>query len=68
MPKPIEKQLRDTGGQGLLDIQVRNEAINIMWLKSYLNLDASCVLWADYADAIMMMDIPKTEKNIKPEM
>jgi len=56
------------GGQGLLDIQARNEAIQLMWLKSYLNLGPSHVPWADYADAIMMMNIPKTEKNIKPEM
>ncbi|KAF8220178.1 hypothetical protein L208DRAFT_1159287, partial [Tricholoma matsutake] len=59
---------KDIGGRGLLDIQARNEAIQLMWLESYLNLDSSHTPWAEYADAIMMMNIPKTEKNIKPEM
>ena len=52
----------------MLDIQARNDAIQLIWLKSYLNLEPSWALWADYADAIMAMNIPKTEKNIKPEM
>ena len=39
-----------------------------MWLKSYLNLEPSQALWADYADAILAMNTPKTEKNVKPEM
>jgi len=59
---------KNIGGWGLLDIQARNEAIQLMWLESYLNLGPLCVPWADYADAIMMMNIPITEKNIKPEM
>jgi hypothetical protein len=40
---------KDMGGRGLLDIHARNEAIQLMWLKSYLNLDPSRALWADYS-------------------
>jgi len=32
---------RSLGGREVLDIKSRNEAIQIMWLKSYLQLDKS---------------------------
>ncbi|KAF8223049.1 hypothetical protein L208DRAFT_1319029, partial [Tricholoma matsutake] len=51
----------------LLDIQARNEVTQLMWLKSYLNFGPSRALWAYYADAIMILNIPKTEKNIRNE-
>ena len=35
---------KELGGQGLLDIQARNKTIQVMWLKSYLNLGPSRVL------------------------
>ncbi|KAF8219377.1 hypothetical protein L208DRAFT_1188476, partial [Tricholoma matsutake] len=33
----------------------------------YLNFGPSRALWAYYADAIMILNIPKTEKNIRNE-
>ena len=58
---------KELGRQGLVDIQARNEAIQLMWLKNYLNLGPSHALWAYFADAIIAMNTPKTEKNINPE-
>jgi hypothetical protein len=45
--------LIDKGGLGLLDINARNEAIEIMWLKAYLNLTTSCPKWAKVTDIII---------------
>jgi hypothetical protein len=36
----------EEGGINLLNISVRNEAINITWLKNYMNLSESCPTWA----------------------
>ncbi len=38
--KPIKE-----GGLNLLDIKVRNDAIELVWLKSYLDLTPSRPLW-----------------------
>ncbi|OSD02736.1 hypothetical protein PYCCODRAFT_1344237, partial [Trametes coccinea BRFM310] len=35
-----------SGGLGILDLQARNEAINIMWLRSYLMTDEQRPTWA----------------------
>lgn len=40
----------DKGGLGFLDIQSRNEAINIMWLKRYLTFGDDRPTWAYVAD------------------
>ena len=37
---------RDKGGLNLLDIQAQNEAIELMWLKSYLNFSDTRPPWA----------------------
>ena len=41
------------GGFDLLDIKACNEAIEIMWLKSYLDFSPSCPEWASVTDAIL---------------
>ena len=46
--KPITE-----GGLKLLDIKTRNEAIEIMWLKSYLNLSPSRPAWATVTDLLI---------------
>ena len=44
---------RENGGLGLLDIKARNEAIEIVWLKSYLNFSPSRPEWAVVTDLIL---------------
>lgn len=58
---------KELGGRGLLDIQARNEAIQLMWLRSYINFGPSCAQWTHYADAIIKMNTPKIEQNMRPE-
>jgi len=41
---------RDQGGLDLLDLKVRNEAIELIWLKSYLNFSPSRPEWAVITD------------------
>ena len=45
--KPAEQ-----GGLALLDLQARNEAIDLMWLKDYLDLTESRPTWAYVADVL----------------
>ncbi|KIY46289.1 hypothetical protein FISHEDRAFT_60474 [Fistulina hepatica ATCC 64428] len=42
-----------SGGKGVLDIVVRNEAIDLMWAKAYLNLGNTRVTWAYVADELI---------------
>ncbi len=41
------------GGLDLLDISVRNEAIDIIWLKKNLNFSLSHPIWAARTDIII---------------
>jgi len=45
---PIHK-----GGLDLLDIEARNKAIDIIWLKKYLNFSAAHPMWATVTDIII---------------
>ncbi|KAJ3002608.1 hypothetical protein NUW54_g5756 [Trametes sanguinea] len=45
------------GGFGILDLEARNEAIDIMWLKSYLNYEKR-PLWALLADDLLARTVP----------
>ena len=61
--KPIEE-----GGLKLLDIQARNEAIEITWLKTYLDFGPNRPDWAKITDLIMdtaapANTIPKARDN-----
>ncbi|KAF5376294.1 hypothetical protein D9615_008538 [Tricholomella constricta] len=56
---PIEE-----GGRALLDLESRNEAIEVMWLKSYLDLGNKRPLWASVADELLALNVPKTETNV----
>ncbi|KAM5543385.1 hypothetical protein V8D89_002970, partial [Ganoderma adspersum] len=44
---------KNRGGLGLLDLEARNEAIDIMWLKAYLDFGESRQLWAYLADDLL---------------
>jgi len=48
--QPIEE-----GGLNLLDINTRNEAIEIIWLKAYLNMSPTRPKWAKITDIILDM-------------
>jgi hypothetical protein len=43
----------EEGGINLLNISIRNEAINITWLKNYMNLSESRPTWAFITDVII---------------
>ncbi|KAL4255512.1 hypothetical protein AB1N83_014246 [Pleurotus pulmonarius] len=51
------------GGQGVLDIQARNEAIQIMWVKEYLKLQDR-PLWTYFADRILAQNARKSDENV----
>lgn len=53
LQRPIEE-----GGLNLLDLKVRNEAIDIIWLKSYLNLSPTRPTWAAIIDLIIDTSAP----------
>ena len=47
------------GGLNLLDIESRNDAIKIVWLKAYLNFTTSRQQWAVVTDHILLASAPK---------
>jgi len=55
----------DEGGRGILDLVSRNEAIAIMWLKSYLNFGPNRATWTYFADEIISQNI--SNSSIIPE-
>ena len=46
-------QKTEEGGLNLLDITFRNEAIEIIWLKSYLNISLTRPKWAKITDTLI---------------
>ena len=55
--KHLFKPIKD-GGLNLLNIKAWNEAIEIVWLKSYLNLSPSHPSWATVTDLLMNAAAP----------
>jgi hypothetical protein len=55
---PIEE-----GGLGVLDLEARNQAIDIMWLKAYLNLGPDRALWGHVTDATFATKVPQSENK-----
>ncbi|OJT03797.1 Transposon TX1 uncharacterized 149 kDa protein, partial [Trametes pubescens] len=49
----------EAGGLNLLDLEARNEAIDVMWLRAYLNMGAKRQLWALVADDLFATAVPK---------
>lgn len=58
MQAPIEM-----GGRGVLDLESRNQAIDVMWLKSYLDLGPDHAMWAYVADGIYGTKSPEGAKK-----
>jgi hypothetical protein len=52
------------GGIKLLDLKVRNQAIEVMWLKSYLNLGPKRPLWAYVADVLINKSISRASGKV----
>ena len=50
------------GGKKLLDIEARNKAIHLTWLKAYLNLGENRATWTYFADAMIKDDIPPSHR------
>lgn len=44
---------KDQGGLDLLNLKAYNEAIELVWLKSYLNFSPTCPEWAVMTDLIL---------------
>lgn len=47
------QQKIEEGGLNLLDLKARNEAIEIMWLKTYLNMSPTRPPWAKITDLLL---------------
>jgi hypothetical protein len=52
------------GGRNVLDLEARNQAIDIMWLKSYLDLGPDRALWAYVQDANFAARVPNSEQGV----
>jgi len=52
------------GGIKLLNLKVRNQAIEVMWLKSYLNLGPTRPLWAYVADVLINKSISRASGKV----
>ncbi|EPS94794.1 hypothetical protein FOMPIDRAFT_25316, partial [Fomitopsis schrenkii] len=55
----------EEGGIGLLDIEARNEAIEIMWLQQYLDLTPERPKWAYVADTLINACVTKDAGAIR---
>ena len=56
------------GGKKVLNLEARNKAIHLTWLKAYLNVGGERATWAYFADAIIGTDIPDSQRvNKDPE-
>lgn len=49
----------EDSGLNLIDIKTRNEAIEIIWLKTYLNMSLLRPTWAKITDIILDASAPQ---------
>ncbi len=49
----------ELGGLGMLDLEARSEAIDIMWLKAYLDFSENRPIWAFLADDLLATHVTK---------
>jgi len=61
------QQPKEKGGLGLLNIQIRNEAIDLMWLKAYLNFSLNHQPWAAITDLLIDAIAPKETTKMARE-
>lgn len=60
--------LLETGGLALLDLESRNDAMDIMWLKTYLDMSESRPLWAYVVDDLFRHAVPTNIHPKEPEL
>jgi ribonuclease HI/exonuclease III len=60
-------QTHNEGGKKVLNITARNEAINLMWLRSYLLDTQERPKWAYIADELLRQNILKSDQNIEDQ-
>ncbi|KAF6755002.1 hypothetical protein DFP72DRAFT_749255, partial [Ephemerocybe angulata] len=58
---------KDDGGLGLLDMEARNEAIDIMRLRTYLLHPEARPIWCRLADILLARSAVMKFKNVGPE-
>ena len=49
---------KETGGLKLLNLKTRNKAIEIIWLRDYLNLTHTCPTWVYVTDILINKTTP----------
>ena len=57
------RKSRSEGGIGLIDLKIRNEAIEVMWLKEFLSLGPNRPVWAFVADVLLQHSILKKDSR-----
>ncbi|KAI0697713.1 hypothetical protein C8T65DRAFT_582388 [Cerioporus squamosus] len=62
MFKPVEE-----GGLNVLDLKARNDAIDVICLKEYLDTTPSRPKWVYLADALMSRAILQGDSNVEPK-
>ena len=55
------------GAIKLLNLRARNKAIDIMWLRSYLNLNQNRPMWAYVANALISVNISKVSGKVSSD-
>ncbi len=63
--KTIQAATTDAGGMKILDIATRNEAIEVMKLKSYLHLNDDCTKAGYIKDILINKQIKKSTPSDK---
>ncbi len=53
-----------TGGLDMLDLEARNTAISMMWMKDYLNLSGARPRWTGVADVIFARAVTADSRNL----
>jgi len=69
---PVKKETRyaplSKGGRAVLDTAAQNEAIGIIWLKSYSDFSTDRPTWTLVADALFTEKVPATERSVSREV
>lgn len=55
---------KETGGMAILDVEARNEAIDLMWLKGFLKLSEHRPKWAYVADVLLAQNTLAKHKTM----
>ena len=54
------------GGMNILDIRARNEAIELTWLRDYLNMTPTRPIWAFAMDVLISINVSPSYGRIRP--